>query len=97
MLEDFAEILAKKYRFYCQREGQQMTLPGFVLYLSRCQVIRDRTAAKYMVMEKYPEALYNEDSKTGACRHLSVITGLSEQTIWNMVQHPERYSPMREV
>jgi len=81
----FAQTLVHKYAMHCKREDEVFTTSGFVLYMLGKTVIKQRTAAKYMVLELYPKALYEEESKRKAIARLEDETGVSEPVIWRML------------
>jgi hypothetical protein len=60
-------------------------------FLYQTNVIKDLTIAKFMVMELYPAALFENESKMNAILDISIRTGLSEKTVYNMIQHPESF------
>lgn len=86
----FAQTLVHKYKMHCKREGEVFTTSGFVMYLLTKTVIKQRTASKYMVLELYPKALYEEENKTRAVLRLEEETGLSDRTIWTMLKDQKR-------
>jgi hypothetical protein len=68
--------------------------PGFytlIDFLYQTNIIKDLTVAKFMVMELYPAALFENESKMNAILDISIQTGLSEKTVYNMIQHPESF------
>lgn len=85
--KNFAQTLVHKYRMFCKREGETFTTSGFVMFMLEKNVIRQRTASKYMVLELYPRALYEEENKTRAVYRLEEETGLSDRTIWSMLKN----------
>ncbi len=85
--KEFAQTVVHKYRMWCKREGDTFTPSGFALFLLEKEVIKQRTASKYMVLELYPRALYEEENKTSAVLRLEEETGLSDRTIWTMLKN----------
>jgi hypothetical protein len=85
--KEFAKTVVHKYRMWCKREGEVFTSSGLALFLLEKNVIRQRTASKYMVLELYPRALYEEENKTRAVLRLEEETGVSERTIWWYLQN----------
>ena len=83
----FAQTVVHKYRMFCKREGEVFTSSGFVLFMLEKGIVKQRTASKYMVLELYPRALYEEESKTAAVMRLEEETGLSDRTIWTMLKN----------
>ena len=72
---------------FCKREGEIFTSSGFVLFLLEKGIVKQRTASKYMVLELYPRALYEEESKRQAVFRLEDETGVSAPTIWRMLKN----------
>ncbi len=95
-VEQFCAIVAKKYRYYCARHGEKESPEGLVAYLAQAEVIRPRIVSHYMMMELYPEALYNSSGRLEAVSKLSEATGLAERTIRRLLKRPCRYSPKAE-
>lgn len=88
----FCDTVAHKYRMHCIRIGDAESLEGFARYLLTRDIIRQRTAARYMVYEYYPKALYDHDGrKKPACMEVSIQTGICESTIWNMMTRPTMF------
>lgn len=83
----FAQTVVHKYRMFCKREGEDFTTSGFVLFLLEKGIVPQRKASKYMVLELYPRALYEEESKRQAVIRLEDETGISEPTIWRMLKN----------
>jgi len=84
--DTFAQTVVHKYAMWCKRENSVFTPSGFALFLLEKGIIKQRTASKYMVLELYPRALYEEESKTAAVLRLEEETGLSDRTIWTMLK-----------
>lgn len=92
MNSTFCDTVAHKYRMQCIRLAEPETLEGFARYLLTRDIIRQRTAARYMVYEYYPKALYDHDGrKKPACVEVSIQTGICESTIWNMMTRPSMF------
>lgn len=90
---EFTRLVVHRYRMHCKRTGEQETLEGMVAYIVRRDVIRQRTLARYMVMDLYPRAMYETNGKKQpALEIVADQTGLGERTIRNMVAHPPDFS-----
>lgn len=90
---DFAWSLFQRYMKYCDKEGEDNGFQHFTDYLIRCGVIRERTVARFMVNELYPQALAASGGrKAEAIAIVSEETGLSESLVKNILTRPERYS-----
>ena len=90
---DFAEVVERKYRYYCARHNEAATPQGLLRYCIASGVIAPRTVAHYMVMELYPRALYRNANAQEAHMDISAETGISERTVRRMLNRPFRYSP----
>ena len=91
LLKDFQESVLLKYKALCDKEGINPNFYTLIDFLFQTNVIKDLTISKYMVMELYPAALFENDSKMNAILDISIQTGLSEKTVYNMIQHPESF------
>lgn len=89
----FCEVLERKYRYHCSRNGEPVTLAGMLQYAIDAEIIKERTVSHYMVMEMYPAALYNSSGWLEAVKLLSNETGICERTIRGLVNRPKRYTP----
>ena len=89
--DTFAQTVVHKYSMWCKREKEHFTASGFALFLIEKGIIRQRTASKYMVLELYPRALYEEESKRAAVLRLEEETGISERSIWSMLVNQSRF------
>jgi hypothetical protein len=83
--------LLRKYVTFCQKEGTTIDIYNLIDFLFQINIIKDVTVAKFMVMELYPAALFENESKMNAIMDISIQTGLSEKTVYNMIQHPESF------
>lgn len=91
----FAQTVAHKYRMYCKREGETFTSSGFVMYLLEKTLIRERTASKYMIVELYPKAMYEEENKNKAVARISNETGYSDRHIRSILKSSPFYDAHR--
>lgn len=91
LINDFAWSILNRFTQHCNKEGIQPTFLAYTKYLISCNLIFEKTVAKYMVMELYPETLYANDSKMDAISEIADRTGISEKHVYNMIQHPEHY------
>lgn len=90
---DFASALFKRYMRHCDNEQEDHGFQHFTDYLIRCGVIRERTVARFMVNELYPQALAASGGrKADAIAIVSEETGLSESLVKNILTRPERYA-----
>jgi hypothetical protein len=88
---EFERSLLNKYVTFCQKEGTTIDIYNLIDFLFQINIIKDVTVAKFMVMELYPAALFENESKMNAIMDISIQTGLSEKTVYNMIQHPESF------
>jgi hypothetical protein len=88
---EFERSLLNKYVTFCQKEGTTIDIYNLIDFLFQINIIKDVTVAKFMVMELYPAALLENESKMNAIMDISIQTGLSEKTVYNMIQHPESF------
>jgi hypothetical protein len=88
---EFERNLLNKYVTFCQKEGTTIDIYNLIDFLFQINIIKDVTVAKFMVMELYPAALFENESKMNAIMDISIQTGLSEKTVYNMIQHPESF------
>jgi hypothetical protein len=88
---EFERSLLNKYVTFCQKEGTTIDIYNLIDFLYKTNIIKDLTIAKFMVMELYPAALFENESKMNAILDISIQTGLSEKTVYNMIQHPESF------
>jgi hypothetical protein len=80
-----------RYKTLCEKEGITPDFYTLIDFLFQTNIIKDLTIAKFMVMELYPAALFENESKMNAIMDISIQTGLSEKTVYNMIQHPESF------
>lgn len=91
--DEFIRLLVHRYKMHCKRTGEQESLEGLLVYTIRRDIVRQRTVARYMVMDLYPKAMYETDGrKQPALEIVADQTGLGERTIRNMVAHPPDFS-----
>lgn len=91
LIDNFKHIILNKFNHYCQVERLNANFFHLLDYLINHTIIKDKTVAKYMVMELYPESLFENKSKGDAISDISARTGISRRWVYNMVQHPERF------
>lgn len=91
LLQDFTHEILNKYSVFCQKEKITPNFFHLISFLIKTDVVKEKTVAKYMVMQLYPNSLYSNDSKMEAMMEISVRTGISQKHVYNMVQHPERF------
>lgn len=92
LINDFKQIILNKFSHFCQVEGKGTNFYLFLDYLINHNIIKNKTVAKYMVMELYPESLFENKNKSNAINDISLRTGISSRHVYNMIQHPERYN-----
>jgi len=92
LIDDFKHNVLNRFNQHCQNEGKGVNFFLLLDYLISHNIIKDKTVAKYMVMELYPESLYENKSKSSAIEDIALRTGISSRHVYNMVQHPERYT-----
>ena len=92
---EFANTLETKFHRWCDREGIEPSPKNLVVYLLNINVIGEDTAAKFMTLEWYPEALYKADcNKTKAIWELEEKVPYTERSIWAIIGNmPRRFSP----
>lgn len=91
LLTEFTESVLNRYKSLCEKEGITPDFYTLIDFLFQTNIIKDLTIAKFMVMELYPAALFENESKMNAIMDISIQTGLSEKTVYNMIQHPELF------
>ena len=89
---DFIFSVLNKFSRHSHDNDKQTTFTNLMRYLIRCNIIKDITVSKYMVMQYYPESLYENNNKTEALDEIAQKTGFTRKHVYNMVQHPERFS-----
>jgi hypothetical protein len=91
LLIEFQESVLYKFKALCEKDGITPDLYTLIDFLFQTNIIKDLTIAKFMVMELYPASLFENESKMNAIMDISIQTGLSEKTVYNMIQHPESF------
>jgi len=91
LLKEFQESILQKFKALCDKDNITPDFYTLIDFLYQTNVIKDLTIAKFMVMELYPAALFENESKMNAILDISIRTGLSEKTVYNMIQHPESF------
>ncbi len=91
LLVAFQESILNKFVDLCLKDKITPDFYTLIDFLYQTNVIKDLTVAKFMVMELYPAALFENESKMNAIMDISIQTGLSEKTVYNMIQHPESF------
>jgi hypothetical protein len=91
LLVAFQESILNKFVDLCLKDKITPDFYTLIDFLYQTNVIKDLTIAKFMVMELYPAALFENESKMNAIMDISIQTGLSEKTVYNMIQHPESF------
>lgn len=91
LLIEFQESVLYKFKSLCEKDGITPDFYTLIDFLFQTNIIKDLTIAKFMVMELYPAALFENESKMNAIMDISINTGLSEKTVYNMIQHPESF------
>jgi hypothetical protein len=91
LLTEFTESVLNRYKSLCEKERITPDFYTLIDFLFQTNIIKDLTIAKFMVMELYPAALFENESKMNAIMDISIQTGLSEKTVYNMIQHPESF------
>ena len=91
LLIEFQESILEKFKALCDKNNITPDFYTLIDFLYQINIIKDVTVAKFMVMELYPAALFENESKMNAIMDISIQTGLSEKTVYNMIQHPESF------
>jgi len=91
LLIEFQESILQKFKALCNKDNITSDFYTLIDFLYKTNIIKDLTIAKFMVMELYPAALFENESKMNAILDISIRTGLSEKTVYNMIQHPESF------
>ena len=91
LLKEFQESILDKFVDLCLKDKITPDFYTLIDFLYQTNIIKDLTVAKFMVMELYPAALFENESKMNAILDISIQTGLSEKTVYNMIQHPESF------
>ena len=79
LLQDFTHEILNKYSAFCQKEGITPSFFHLISFLVKTDVVKEKTVAKYMVMQLYPNSLYSNDSKMDAMMEISIRTGISKK------------------
>jgi hypothetical protein len=91
LLIEFQESILQKFKALCDKDNITPDFYTLIDFFYQTNIIKDLTIAKFMVMELYPAALFENESKMNAILDISIRTGLSEKTVYNMIQHPESF------
>jgi hypothetical protein len=91
LLIEFQESILEKFKALCDKDNITPDFYTLIDFMYQTNVIKDLTIAKFMVMQLYPGALFENESKMNAILDISIRTGLSEKTVYNMIQHPESF------
>ena len=91
LLIEFQESILDRFVDLCLKDKINPDFYTLIDFLYQTNIIKDLTIAKFMVMELYPAALFENESKMNAIMDISIQTGLSEKTVYNMIQHPESF------
>ena len=91
LLIEFQESVLYKFKALCEKDEIIPDFYTLIDFLFQTNIIKDLTIAKFMVMELYPASLFENESKMNAIMDISIQTGLSEKTVYNMIQHPESF------
>lgn len=91
LLLEFQDSILDKFKALCKKDGINPDFYTLIDFLFKTNIIKDLTISKYMVMELYPASLFENESKMNAILDISIQTGLSEKTVYNMIQHPESF------
>jgi hypothetical protein len=91
LLKEFQKSILDKFKALSDKDNITPDFYTLIDFLYQTNVIKDLTIAKFMVMELYPAALFENESKMNAILDISIQTGLSEKTVYNMIQHPESF------
>ena len=91
LLIEFQESILEKFKALCDKDNITPDFYTLIDFMYQTNVIKDLTIAKFMVMQLYPAALFENESKMNAILDISIRTGLSEKTVYNMIQHPESF------
>lgn len=68
----------------CKRKSIEPTFEGLLQFALDHSLIRERDINRYMVIDLYPKALYdNNGCKTKAVADIEEIVPVSDRSIWN--------------
>lgn len=80
---EFRRVLAKKYRAECRKTGEEPTLEGMIEYAERFALVRNTDINRYMMFEKYPEAMYHTNGcRSKAVAYLEDVIPVSDRKIF---------------
>jgi hypothetical protein len=75
LLTEFTESVLHRYKSLCEKERITPDFYTLIDFLFQTNIIKDLTIAKFMVMELYPAALFENESKMNAIMDISIQTG----------------------
>ena len=79
---EFRSIVTNQFIDYCNSKEVEPTIDFFAEYLINRNLIIDKTITRFLVIDKYPEALHgNMAIKQHAIWQLEEEVGVSESTI----------------
>jgi hypothetical protein len=86
LLIEFQESVLYKFKALCEKDGITPDFYTLIDFLFQTNIIKDLTIAKFMVMELYPAALFENESKMNAILDISIqaLYGVERK---NGVQH----------
>lgn len=83
---EFRKTVCRKYRMECKRKSVEPTFEGLLQFAHDHALIREKDVNRYMVLDLYPKALYDNDgSKLRAVADLEDIVPVSDRTIWSWI------------
>jgi hypothetical protein len=72
LLIEFQESILEKFKALCEKDCIKPSYSTLIDFLYKTNVIKDLTIAKFMVMELYPAALFENESKMNAILDISM-------------------------
>lgn len=86
--DEFFEVIVSKYVNECRRQNVDPSFSGLLAFVADRQLIDGVEIARFMVLEKYPRALYEmEGVKSRAVLVLEDQIGASERFVWDCLKN----------
>lgn len=94
---EFRQKIALRYRAECRKADVEPTLEGILEFAERFALVRHTDINRYMVFEKYPEAMYHTNGcRSKAVAYLEDIIPVSDRKIFGwLTNFRARYTKYR--
>lgn len=95
---EFRKTLARKYELECKRNGTEPTPEGLLEFAEQHSLIRPTDINRYMVLDLYPSAMYNNNGcKSKAIAEIEDTVPVSDRKIWSWIGDlTRRYTTYRK-